>query len=229
MGPGVTNAKDQSSTSVRLAALSLQCEPSSNIISRKRAKTEDEKEQRRIERVLRNRAAAQSSRERKRQEVDRLEFEKKLIERENNALKQQLLGVQHSRSQLYQEILRLRCLLKESNPAALDTPAPSPELACQALSGKSIKEEFEEIPFSLPSPPVSHTVDPRTSFSSANSASSPSPAPSQEEFEAGADSLDMTQHPAAVLCDLQCQSRKTRSSSEETQEPCPDAARSPSP
>ena len=41
--------------------------------SRKRAKTEDEKEQRRVERVLRNRRAAQSSRERKRLETEALE------------------------------------------------------------------------------------------------------------------------------------------------------------
>ena len=37
---------------------------------RKRAKTDDEKEQRRIERIKRNRAAAHNSRERKRQETD---------------------------------------------------------------------------------------------------------------------------------------------------------------
>jgi len=44
--------------------------PKTNLPPRKRAKTEDEKEQRRIERVLRNRAAAQTSRERKRLEVE---------------------------------------------------------------------------------------------------------------------------------------------------------------
>lgn len=48
-------------------------EPKTNLPPRKRAKTEDEKEQRRVERVLRNRRAAQSSRERKRQEVEALE------------------------------------------------------------------------------------------------------------------------------------------------------------
>lgn len=48
-------------------------EPKTNLPPRKRAKTEDEKEQRRVERVLRNRRAAQSSRERKRQEAENLE------------------------------------------------------------------------------------------------------------------------------------------------------------
>ena len=52
---------------------------------RKRAKTDDEKEQRRVERVLRNRRAAQSSRERKRLEVEALEERNKQLE---NALLQ---------------------------------------------------------------------------------------------------------------------------------------------
>lgn len=47
-------------------------EPTTNLPPRKRAKTEDEKEQRRIERIKRNRAAAHNSRERKRQETDTL-------------------------------------------------------------------------------------------------------------------------------------------------------------
>ena len=45
-------------------------EPKTALPPRKRAKTEDEKEQRRIERIKRNRAAAHNSRERKRQETD---------------------------------------------------------------------------------------------------------------------------------------------------------------
>ena len=45
-------------------------EPTTNLPPRKRAKTDDEKEQRRIERIKRNRAAAHNSRERKRQETE---------------------------------------------------------------------------------------------------------------------------------------------------------------
>lgn len=47
-------------------------EPTTNLPPRKRAKTDDEKEQRRIERIKRNRAAAHNSRERKRQETETL-------------------------------------------------------------------------------------------------------------------------------------------------------------
>ena len=45
-------------------------EPTTNLPPRKRAKTDDEKEQRRIERIKRNRAAAHNSRERKRAETE---------------------------------------------------------------------------------------------------------------------------------------------------------------
>lgn len=47
-------------------------EPRTTLPPRKRAKTDDEKEQRRIERIKRNRAAAHNSRERKRQETETL-------------------------------------------------------------------------------------------------------------------------------------------------------------
>lgn len=47
-------------------------EPKTSLPPRKRAKTDDEKEQRRIERIKRNRAAAHNSRERKRQEAETL-------------------------------------------------------------------------------------------------------------------------------------------------------------
>merc|ERR1712029_767940 len=47
-------------------------EPKTHLPPRKRAKTDDEEEQRRIERIKRNRAAAHNSRERKRQETETL-------------------------------------------------------------------------------------------------------------------------------------------------------------
>jgi len=55
-------------------------EPKTTLPPRKRAKTEDEKEQRRIERVKRNRLAAHNSRERKRQEYEILQAEKDQME-----------------------------------------------------------------------------------------------------------------------------------------------------
>lgn len=65
-------------------------EPKTNLPPRKRAKTEDEKEQRRIERVKRNRLAAHNSRERKRQEYEHIQVEKEKLEADLNAARQQM-------------------------------------------------------------------------------------------------------------------------------------------
>ncbi|KAL8965978.1 MAG: hypothetical protein Q9183_003590 [Haloplaca sp. 2 TL-2023] len=185
--------------------------PKTNLPPRKRAKTEDEKEQRRIERVLRNRQAAQSSRERKRQEVEKLEGEKSFIETQNDRLKERLLQVEHEKFKLQQENNKLAAELaalkggSSSNRASL---APSPNLAAQVFNQQTIKQELEEslrTPISLPS----------DSFSPSPSASSNSRSPSPTSlglgFHALTTSPDMTQHPAAMLCDLQCQSGVDRS------------------
>lgn len=54
---------------------------------RKRAKTKDEKEQRRIERIMRNRQAAHASREKKRRHVEDLENKCVFLESENEQLR----------------------------------------------------------------------------------------------------------------------------------------------
>lgn len=76
-------------------------EPKTNLPPRKRAKTDDEKEQRRVERVLRNRRAAQSSRERKRLEVEALE-------QRNQELETLLLNAQKTNLILAEELDRFR-------------------------------------------------------------------------------------------------------------------------
>jgi len=54
---------------------------------RKRAKTQEEKEQRRLERIMRNRQAAHASREKKRKHLESLELRCSQLEAANNALK----------------------------------------------------------------------------------------------------------------------------------------------
>ncbi|KAK3185615.1 transcription factor that binds to CRE motif [Lecanicillium sp. MT-2017a] len=76
-------------------------EPKTNLPPRKRAKTDDEKEQRRVERVLRNRRAAQSSRERKRLEVEALE-------QRNKELETLLISAQKANLLLVEELNRFR-------------------------------------------------------------------------------------------------------------------------
>lgn len=171
-------------------------EPKTNLPPRKRAKTEDEKEQRRVERVLRNRRAAQSSRERKRLEVEALEQRNKELEhalkqaREtNHALLEQLQRQQHSKGVLVPSV---------STGSPLEHT-----LSSQLFESKALK------PGSLDKLGSSPTVNP----------ASLSPKPSEIEFKLEelsgptgipAASSDTTQRPAAMLCDLQCLSEQSR-------------------
>ncbi|KAG0133375.1 hypothetical protein HOY82DRAFT_482828, partial [Tuber indicum] len=79
---------------------------------RKRAKTEAEKEQRRIERVLRNRAAAQASRERKLKEVVSLQTETARLSEDNIELKAQILAQESANSVLSRELEAIKQTLK---------------------------------------------------------------------------------------------------------------------
>ncbi|KAL8990792.1 MAG: hypothetical protein Q9177_000644 [Variospora cf. flavescens] len=189
--------------------------PKTNLPPRKRAKTEDEKEQRRIERVLRNRQAAQSSRERKRQEVEKLEGEKSAIETQNDMLKERLMAVEHEKFKLKQQLSQLaaeNAALRSGSSPSRASLAPSPNLAADLFNNqKAIKQEIEDSLFALRTP-ISLPSD---SFSPSPSASTDSRSPSPTSLDLGFHALttspDMTQHPAAMLCDLQCQSRAARS------------------
>ena len=178
---------------------------------RKRAKTEDEKEQRRIERVLRNRQAAQSSRERKRQEVEKLEGEKQSIEQQNAALKQQLMTVEHEKWLLRQQVAKMtaqmEAIKRGSSPPGVSTPPLEQDLL---EHDQIIKKEFDDYQFALPTPQHSLRAS-STSFSSPSTATyseSSTPATISLGLDALTASPDMTQHPAAMLCDLQCQSKE---------------------
>ncbi|KAL8707672.1 MAG: hypothetical protein Q9220_007334 [cf. Caloplaca sp. 1 TL-2023] len=180
--------------------------PKTNLPPRKRAKTEDEKEQRRIERVLRNRQAAQSSRERKRQEVEKLEGEKSAIEIQNDMLKERLLAVEHEKFKLQQQVSRMTAELAALRNGTPHVPSTSPSDVDLLNNQRAIKQEFEDSIFALRTP-VSLPSD---SFSPSSSAYTESRSPSPSSFDLGFHHLnptpDMTQHPAAMLCDLQCQS-----------------------
>ncbi|KAL8663365.1 MAG: hypothetical protein Q9202_003884 [Teloschistes flavicans] len=121
--------------------------PKTNLPPRKRAKTEDEKEQRRIERVLRNRQAAQSSRERKRQEVEKLEGEKSAIETMNDKLKELLMAAEHDKYVLEQKNRRLTDELAalKGGPSNRSSLAPSPSFSADGFKNQqAIKQENED-------------------------------------------------------------------------------------
>lgn len=161
--------------------------PKTNLPPRKRAKTEDEKEQRRIERVLRNRAAAQTSRERKRMEVERLENEKKRFEQQNAFLLQRLAQMEAENSRLTRQVEQLSAEIRGSRGTTPKSnvvdDSNSPTLTPTLFKQEPEDIGLERIPFPTPSSPSSKPTD----LSEAS---------------------DSTQHPAAMLCDdLQCQSK----------------------
>jgi len=194
-------------------------EPKTNLPPRKRAKTEDEKEQRRVERVLRNRRAAQTSRERKRQEVEQLEDEKRQIERQNTDLQLQLAEKTNMIVMLEQALERATGEKVYVGSSTTSSPGPqyqtpTPLTLSQSLFGSrdghsasasdnTLVDAHQNLQSSLHSSLSSRTVNPASL--------SPEMGPVVDQVF-NASSSDMTQHPAAMLCDpdLQCQSEEQR-------------------
>jgi transcriptional activator HAC1 len=159
---------------------------STNSPCRKRAKTADEKEQRRVERVLRNRRAAQSSRERKRQEVE-------LLEKRNKDLEVAIQQAEQMNARLMEELAAMR----KSNGL--------PPLSKELFSSQTTHQPME----TMVSPNA--TVDPMA----LSPCLSPVPEESEEiaQQEPAKETIleqsentspDLTQRPAAMLSDLQC-------------------------
>lgn len=164
-------------------------EPKTNLPPRKRAKTDDEKEQRRVERVLRNRRAAQSSRERKRQEVEALE-------KRNRELEDLLASVQETNLALVQE------LSKHRDGAVLPPSGPSPlkhTLSSQLFQNGAQREASTVNPASL-SPPATDAAEEPVNETAGEASTQPT-----TQQPAAAAASDLTQRPAEMLCDLQCQ------------------------
>ncbi|KAK6496150.1 hypothetical protein TWF481_002175 [Arthrobotrys musiformis] len=162
--------------------------PTTNLPPRKRAKTDAEKEQRRIERVLRNRAAAHSSRERKRAEQEALEKRKKEIESENEDMKSRLSQFEQEFADLqkkYRQLEHNYLLAKAYLPADF-TPVSIPEDSSISSTSISMSDVQALSPQSLSQSPVVKAED-------LTPVSLPTPV------------LIQTQHHATMLCkDLQC-------------------------
>lgn len=84
-------------------------DPITSLAPRKRAKTDDEKEQRRIERIKRNRAAAHNSRERKRVEAEHLA-------NANDILVQRIQSLQRRLAEQDAQLEKCKELLPEGLP-----------------------------------------------------------------------------------------------------------------
>ncbi|KAF1921029.1 hypothetical protein BDU57DRAFT_407514, partial [Ampelomyces quisqualis] len=156
-------------------------EPKTSLPPRKRAKTEDEKEQRRIERVKRNRLAAHNSRERKRQEYEVLQSEKDQMEADLKSYKEKM-------AQMAAELKYYRQKYPGDAPESqfdLST-ADNADTICPART-------------SFPSPISMDSMEsPRDASCQPETPASTLEAPTPE--------FDSTQYPAVILCDLQCRS-----------------------
>ena len=167
---------------------------STDTLSRKRAKTEDEKEQRRVERVLRNRRAAQSSRERKRLEVEALE-------KRNQELEQAVMAAQQANAKLMMELEQIRRSGGVSYPpSVLDSfrvnPSLSRELFSEPIDGL-VSSSTTVDPTAL-SPVLSPVAE------SAEEIAEQEPSNEVKLEPTESTSPDLTQRPAAMLSDLQC-------------------------
>ncbi|EXL94805.1 hypothetical protein FOIG_12632 [Fusarium odoratissimum NRRL 54006] len=184
--PSPSPAPEKKTTKKRKSWGQVLPEPKTNLPPRKRAKTADEKEQRRVERVLRNRRAAQSSRERKRQEVEQLE-------KRNKDLEAAIQQAEQMNARLMDELAQMRKanglppLSQElfspqtTHQPTETTVSPNATVDPMALSPclSPVPEESEEI---LQQEPAKETI--------------------LEQSENT--SPDLTQRPAAMLSDLQC-------------------------
>ncbi|KAH8816824.1 hypothetical protein F5884DRAFT_777516 [Xylogone sp. PMI_703] len=173
-------------------------EPKTNLPPRKRAKTEDEKEQRRVERVLRNRRAAQSSRERKRLEVEALEAEKHRVEQLNRDLELRLAEMEAKNLILQRELEQftgLRSTVSSPRHPEQFNQTPAPVTFSQELFGSQDAESPS--PTAQSSSMDSHNVE--SDVRTVNPASlSPEIRPVIES-SSNASSSDMTQHPAVSV------------------------------
>lgn len=125
------------------------------------------------------------------------------------------MAVEHEKFKLEQQLSQLTAenaaLRSGSSPPRASLTPPSDFAADLLDNQKAIKQEIEDSLFALRTP-ISLPSD---SFSPSPSASTDSRSPSPTSLDLGFHALttspDMTQHPAAMLCDLQCQSRAARS------------------
>ena len=147
---------------------------------RKRAKTAEEKEQRKNERILRNRRAADKSRQRQKQA-------QAVLQQENEHLRHELAQYKMRFGQLDQQTA-------VSAPTSIDLTQES-----DYASTSHTPEMSYDSPMSFQPPQQSPALAP-TLFRSRDQVQGDDDFSGTGTFENG-----LTQYPAVILCDLQCQ------------------------
>ncbi|KAL6856593.1 transcriptional activator hac1 [Trichoderma novae-zelandiae] len=196
-------------------------EPKTNLPPRKRAKTEDEKEQRRVERVLRNRRAAQSSRERKRLEVEALE-------KRNKELETLLINVQKTNLILVEELNRFRrssgVVTRSSSP--LDSLQDSITLSQQLFGsqdGRNMSSPEQSLMDQIMRSAANPTVNPASlspSLVAQGKEDDDEQAEEEEEEEDDdEDEMELTWKETKKVAAKEKNSKQTRVSTDSTQRP----------
>ncbi|KAM0227070.1 hypothetical protein ACHAPO_011852 [Fusarium lateritium] len=192
--PSPSPAPEKKTTKKRKSWGQVLPEPKTNLPPRKRAKTEDEKEQRRVERVLRNRRAAQSSRERKRQEVEALE-------KRNEELEQAVMAAEQANAKLMMELEQIRRSGAVSySPSVLDSFRVNPSLSQELFSSQHTHEPIDALVSSnttVDPTALSPVLSPVAECSEETADQEPSNEAKPELTEST--SPDLTQRPAAMF------------------------------
>lgn len=124
------------------------------------------------------------------------------------------MTVEHEKFLLAQQVARMAAQIQAIKRGSSATPhLDSPPLGPDLLTREQfIKQELlDDYPYNLPTPQDSHGA-PSASYSppsTATNSESSTPATLSLGLDALTATPDMTQHPAAMLCDLQCQSAET--------------------
>ncbi|KAF5539926.1 transcriptional activator hac1 [Fusarium napiforme] len=184
--PSPSPAPEKKTTKKRKSWGQVLPEPKTNLPPRKRAKTADEKEQRRVERVLRNRRAAQSSRERKRLEVEQLE-------QKNKDLEAAIQQAEQMNARLMDELAQMR---KANGLPPLSQELFTPQTTHQPAE-TMVSPNATVDPMAL-----SPCLSPVPEESEETIKQEPAKETTLEQSENT--SPDLTQRPAAMLSDLQC-------------------------
>lgn len=122
------------------------------------------------------------------------------------------MTVEHEKFLLTQQLAKIMAQMEaiKRGSSATSSPALEPDLLTRE---QLIKQELlDDYSYSLPTPQNSHGA-PSSSYSSPSPptySESSTPATVSLGVDALTSSSDLTQHPAAMLCDLQCQSERAR-------------------
>jgi septal ring factor EnvC (AmiA/AmiB activator) len=147
MMPTPSSAKRQAS----ISSMSSEGESTSDIVSTKKSRLSlDDKDQKTKERILRNRAAAQESRDKKRKYVSDLESANKKLNEENDTMNKRMKSLEHQNAILSSQLmsvtrqlanLQAQIKFNASNPIMFNDFCDSARIAKKELKTRTETEK----------------------------------------------------------------------------------------